>query len=330
MAVVLIVVAIGLSLLAVALQRQWEFSRFNQCKSNLSAIGAELYMHQANDPQGRFCTGAPDRVLDGPLDSVGWVADVVSLSLNSARLKCATNSVEGLATYEDVVKLDGAQTAAKWRSEGYDTNYTASWRLTRAGLRLATNSPPGEFFFAAPPTATHPALDPANCYGPLTIRGVEASHIAASQMAFIADAAPYPKRPGGEAKWALALNGGPAKVVGGRLTPIQPGADLTNQTKADNVGKPGEYLQDTRGWGAPHARGVEKVGIMLMADGSVKEFADVNNDGFLNPGFVLPASLNEQEAAELKYQSSTIELAPAEMYNGVFLEQFGKLGAFES
>jgi hypothetical protein len=53
-----------------------------------------------------------------------------------------------------------------------------------------------------------------------------------------------------------------------------------------------------------------------MADGSVKEFKDEDNDGFLNPGFPVQAG----HGTGCGYSSGTVELPPGEIYSGVFLE----------
>lgn len=65
---------------------------------------------------------------------------------------------------------------------------------------------------------------------------------------------------------------------------------------------------------------------MLMADGSVKEFNDTNGDHFLNPGFQVlpgpgvgtpPPGFNP---AVNGFKDNTIDLPPAEVYSGVYLQ----------
>ena len=85
------------------------------------------------------------------------------------------------------------------------------------------------------------------------------------------------------------------------------------------------YLQDTRDWFAVHA-GVCNV---LFADGSVKQFFDVDGDRFLNPGFPVPTGLSDAEYAKVGYRSSEVELPPQSIYNGVFLTTGSKRSAFE-
>jgi prepilin-type processing-associated H-X9-DG protein len=57
---------------------------------------------------------------------------------------------------------------------------------------------------------------------------------------------------------------------------------------------------------------------VLFADGHVDVFEDANNDGYLNPGFVIPTGADTDR---LGYQlgDATPELPPAKFYSGAFL-----------
>ncbi len=90
------------------------------------------------------------------------------------------------------------------------------------------------------------------------------------------------------------------------------------------------WLQDTRDWWALHGSGNKLSCNILMADGSVKEFVDLNGDKYLNPGFPVPAGLTDAEYAAIGYRDSTVELHPAEIFSGVFLKgDVGKSVDFE-
>lgn len=92
----------------------------------------------------------------------------------------------------------------------------------------------------------------------------------------------------------------------------------------------GGWLQDTRDWYALHGSGNKLTCNILMADGSVKEFADLNGDHFLNPGFPVPTGLTEDEYAGIGYRDGTVELHPAEIFSGVFIgSDIGKTKDFE-
>lgn len=79
----------------------------------------------------------------------------------------------------------------------------------------------------------------------------------------------------------------------------------------------GTYLQDTRDWYAVHGGGNKSSANILMADGSVREFGDQNDDKFLNPGIPVPNNLTPADYARIGFTNSTNELI--QMFNGVFL-----------
>ena len=83
----------------------------------------------------------------------------------------------------------------------------------------------------------------------------------------------------------------------------------TSDTSSTYDGK--VILQDLRDWFGIHRGGAN----VLMADGSVKQIADLNGDGFLNPGF--PAA-GGSEATD-GYTDGTCEVNAFEVYTGTFL-----------
>lgn len=92
----------------------------------------------------------------------------------------------------------------------------------------------------------------------------------------------------------------------------------------------GGWLQDTRDWFAVHGSGKQLSCNILMADGSVKEFADLNGDKYLNPGFPVPTGLTDPEYSKIGYRDSTVELHPSQIFSGIFLKgDVGKTADFE-
>lgn len=80
------------------------------------------------------------------------------------------------------------------------------------------------------------------------------------------------------------------------------------------------YWQDTRDWQTVHSGGRNATVNFLFADGSVREFADTNSDGFLNPGFPVPSTgLTAQQYNNVGYRDSNVELLPASFFSGLFL-----------
>jgi prepilin-type N-terminal cleavage/methylation domain-containing protein/prepilin-type processing-associated H-X9-DG protein len=125
-----------------------------------------------------------------------------------------------------------------------------------------------------------------------------------------------------------SFNDGPAYWDSGSqsLNLIQQGGNLSFQAACEAAGScpaPTEssntYLQDTRDWFAVHGGGRAATCNILMADGSVKVFNDLNGDKYLNPGFPVPNNLTQAQYGGIGYQDSTVELPPSEMFNGVFL-----------
>ncbi|WP_166823491.1 DUF1559 family PulG-like putative transporter [Thalassoroseus pseudoceratinae] len=70
-------------------------------------------------------------------------------------------------------------------------------------------------------------------------------------------------------------------------------------------------LQDLRDWFGVHRGGAN----VLMADGSVKQIADLNGDGFFNPGFPAENGSNQTDG----YTDGTCEVNAFEVYTGTFL-----------
>ncbi|GAB4137475.1 MAG: DUF1559 domain-containing protein [Planctomycetaceae bacterium] len=212
---------------------------------------------------------------------------------------------------------------AQLLEDGYGTNYASSWYLARSGPRLNAAG------------ATVAGLKGfAGTLGPLTIRALDNSGLAGNAVPFIGCAAPGDiseavldfSIPGHNlnagARLAETMNDGPA-FWNSAATPasidLMPAGTvwltaINGQLPTQNsTGTPGTdgilWLQDTRDWFAWHGVASKRHVNLLMADGSVKAIADLNNDGFLNPGF--PAS-----GTGSGYTDGTVELTPKEVYSG--------------
>jgi prepilin-type processing-associated H-X9-DG protein len=139
-------------------------------------------------------------------------------------------------------------------------------------------------------------------------------------------------------------NDGPAyfRTDSNRVSLIEQGAKLTAQVLCERTGRCDPpvaadntaatvhtYLQDTRDWYAVHGGGRTASANILMADGSVREFSDSNNDKYLNPGFPVPTNLAETEYGNIGYRGPEVELPPSQMFNGLFLLNLQKTENFE-
>ncbi len=184
---------------------------------------------------------------------------------------------------------------------------------------------------AAPGDIDEAILSQTLAYGPLLADGVTADPFAnlSNETKRFIDAGELLNE---------AFNDGPAfwDNTSATLNLVTHPADLTFQIDCEVRGScpppttgSGTYLQDTRDWYAVHGGGRNASCNILMADGSVKEFADLNNDKFLNPGFPIPDTLTDTEYAVIGYRDSQVELPAERIFNGVFLINLQKRSVFE-
>jgi prepilin-type N-terminal cleavage/methylation domain-containing protein len=104
---------------------------------------------------------------------------------------------------------------------------------------------------------------------------------------------------------------------------------FTVNVYADEQGSPGvpaktalDHLQDYRDFGPVHGGGKGAGCNLLMADGSIKTFVDLNGDGYLNPGFDIKT--NNTTTTQFQgtgYTDNVVELDRAAVFSGVFLDR---------
>ncbi|MGA2065243.1 MAG: DUF1559 domain-containing protein [Thermoguttaceae bacterium] len=344
MMVVVAIIGVLLALLFPAMQVARESGRQAACKSNLRQIGIGL--SQNAEKFGTYCSGAFDWQLDGAVTEVGWVADLVNMGMPPGKMLCPSNPAQISATYNELLTLDtttfdtcvnrlgsagttapdGTQIVnpcrqiaaaslasgdpnraaivqnliyAKW----YNTNYTASWWLVRSGLVLDAN---GNLLSQVSGCAASEQARVSTC-GPLTRALADGSP---SPLSFLP---------------LLACGGGTVSLAQG-VGPVQSGSPATQSFTPGPVTNPGmtvptfssptpktgsggwwagwqATLQDYRAFGPVHRGGCN----ILMADGSVQTYFDLNNDHLLNNGFA-PNSSNG-------FSDNTLELPPQEVYS---------------
>ena len=240
------------------------------------------------------------------------------------------------------------------QDRGMNTTYASSWFMVRGQPLLNANSTNTAEIFINPnggPTGTGGFKDMKNVTGALTQTQVEHSDTPSNNIPMLADGAR------GDAKEAVLLwdvkftldgtlpdksltvgaslnesfNDGPAQhgtagkmlLIGGTQVPVGAfipksyptlgtvvtTANQTNWVDSTQTFTTNLILQDNRDFYAWHA-GVCNV---LMADGSVKAITDTNGDGYLNPGFIGGSPV------DYAYTDGTVEVSPAEMFSGTFL-----------
>jgi prepilin-type processing-associated H-X9-DG protein len=210
-------------------------------------------------------------------------------------------------------------------AKGYNTNYTASWYLVRSGpnldtsgnLAISPNAPSGCKTFILP------AIKDRNCsLGPLNQARLDRS-APGSQVPLLGCGNP---------------SGAQLGVLMGRVQPTAPTAKsfTDGPVQNSNMQPPGSFpsgtpyngatgwwavwakqtLQDYRGFGAVHGGGVRSCNI-LFADGSVRNYLDINGDGLLNNGFD-PALCTT--GATPMFKDNQVELPAIEVYSGYALQ----------
>ena len=285
------------------------------------------------------------------------------------RLDATAAGVCGSQTWQDVrvsgdaIYFAGTRPSTTERAEliakafvdhGYNTNYAASWLLTRYYIKTAVDSS------TRPPTllSSHDFADfrdPGACMGVLTANVMDRSRVSSTNVPFMGCAAPskvslanqleagkatiWPassnmtstKKPKRGQLLTEYVSAGPMYVnlITKRLTPLAGGQRLKKQIAGERneptheallaqsskpcLPKEAVYLQDTRSWYAVHSGGTLN---MLMADGSIKQFTDVNGDGYINPGFGVPT---QSKPIVGRYIDSTIEATPERFFAGMQL-----------
>lgn len=138
---VLVVIFIMAGLMAIfipGLQRARGQAKELVCKANLSGLGKAIGVY-ATDNRDYLCSGAFDPEVsngrDGPVDQVGWVADLVNTELaRPADMLCPSNR----AIFNQKLRPGGAgddsytaEEAAALMEAGYNSNYTQSWYMAR-------------------------------------------------------------------------------------------------------------------------------------------------------------------------------------------------------
>ncbi len=103
--VVVAIIGVLVALLVPAVNLARESSRKATCQNNLRQFGIGFNIY-AEQNQGRYCSGAFDWRRDGSVTEVGWVADLVNLSIPVGNMLCPSNPALVSETYNDLLTMD--------------------------------------------------------------------------------------------------------------------------------------------------------------------------------------------------------------------------------
>lgn len=237
---------------------------------------------------------------------------------------------------------------------GYNTNYASSWFFARSAPKMEWNGT------AMITDSAYNLKGLGGSIGPLTVQMVESSIVASSVIPLLADAGPGDVNEAvlmqdvdvnagltAGVRLGESFNDGPSYSTGTgikivptstEILPIQPDrlptptdyVGLNGATEADFAGAGAGtladklVLQDLRDWQTLHGAGNKLYFNCLMADGSVRQFYDLNGDKYLNPGFPVTSG-----GPNSGYTDSRCEVLPAEMYCGPWIDNATLKGKFE-
>ncbi len=153
--VVVSIIGLLIAILLPSLQRARAQAREAQCASNLSQFGKGFYAYSV-EFRGYLCSGSFDPEMaananqslqdrDGPVDRVGWVADLVNRKCGRpAEALCPSNLAQvnqklgrGTHGWMGTIFRNGDdyrtwELIDKRIKRGYNSNYTQAWYMARA------------------------------------------------------------------------------------------------------------------------------------------------------------------------------------------------------
>lgn len=319
---------------------------------------ADLVNSGAAKPGDMLCPTNPIKYQEKWNDMLGSDTTSAKDGATADRLACGTCNYGGSSFNGTTVSTAGRADfiTRAILEKGYNTNYAASWFLVRGGVKFQPATTP---LTSKIETGSYSFKGTLMTLGSLTRKVTDTSPIPSSTIPLLGDAAPgdpdeailavdLKRAPstapagfaddGAEKVYATAgerlcesfcdgpaqyTNAAPYKLALMPKTGVVLEDQLKAEASAEGIGDAvdgGDYwLQDTRDFYCLHGGGSKLAANILMADGSVKEFADLNGDRYLNPGFLKGLTLTDDEASTIGYKDGTVDLPPQECFSGLFL-----------
>lgn len=322
--VVISIIGVLVGLLMPALNVARSISRKTACANNLRQFSIAFQAHTHSD-QGRLCSGAFDWEQDGSVVDFGWVADCVRQGTPVGEMLCPGNPIQASDALNQLLTLEASAFSKcvdpkggphKTAADGtisynpcrkileeqlpplseeritliqseilekyYNTNFVASWTFVRTSPRLDKSGNLQAKTQGCPVSLKSVGAS----YGPLNVATVDASKIPGSIVPLLGDGAMAGtlKKSVGHLELGTMTTGsftrGPVQKLNLRVPKFADGKQRNGPGGWWAVWE-NKVLQDYRGF-APVHRGSCNI---LMADGSVQQFNDANEDGLLNNGF---------------------------------------------
>lgn len=205
---------------------------------------------------------------------------------------------------------------------GYNSNYASAWWLVRGGVKLDKDGN-----LVAPTGCPKSNKERVSTLGPLNRRLVDNGAAPSSNVPLLGDTNP------GDIKEAILTSQIGPVDAGSRLGEAFSDGPILNSNMAPPSFAVGTTYGGTAGWWATWQKGTLQdyrdfgpihgsmgpgKSNMLMADGSVRAFQDLNGDGFLNNGFDPDAFTG---AGSIGFETKNVELPSEDIYSGYNLQR---------
>jgi prepilin-type processing-associated H-X9-DG protein len=214
-----------------------------------------------------------------------------------------------------------------WK-KGYNSNYVASWWLVRSGVKLNRDGNLVDIDGTGPCPASN--KERVSTFGPLSRRLSDVAATPSSNIPLLADTHV------GDIREAVLTQTVGDIEAGSRLGEAFSDGPILNTNMqppsfaaGTPYGGPGGWwatwtrqtLQDYRDFGPVHGSINTRACNILMADGSVRSFSDLNSDGFLNNGFDPGVYTG---VGSIGYEAKNVELPKEEIFSDWSLKRSEK------